>query len=409
MEAVLNQSSAMQQRFEIADPSQISFARRGIGELAQRVGCSETAIGRLAIVVTECATNQLKHAQRGELLARTLHALAPDSSPAARAGVELLAIDNGPGIHDLHACFVDGYTTAGSPGTGMGAINRLADELDVWSAPGLGTILRVVVWADGGAATNSVANSVTNGATNGAATTADPAAPLAEFAASTGSHAGSHTATATPPVEYGAINLPLQGEILCGDGWSCGYADGEFTVMVADGLGHGPLAHQAARAAVDNFAQLGPSSVEQIVVAAHQALRPTRGAALGVARIPLGANGGEPPQPGSTGANAAARFCGIGNIAASVWTPHAHRHLVSHAGIAGHQMHKAQAFQVDWPDDALLILHSDGLATRWDLSRYPGLTLRHPALIAAALYRDFARGRDDLTVFVARVPRKESV
>ncbi|MCC8394851.1 ATP-binding protein [Paraburkholderia sp. MMS20-SJTR3] len=407
MEAVLNQSSTMQQRFEIADPSQISFARRGIGELAQRVGCSETAIGRVAIVVTECATNQLKHAQRGELLARTLHALVPDGSPAARAGVELLAIDNGPGIHDLHACFVDGYSTAGSPGTGMGAINRLADELDVWSAPGLGTILRIVIWADGGAATNS--NRVTNSATIGAANALDPAAPHAEPRATSGSSADSSTGIATRPVEYGAINLPLQGEILCGDAWSCGYADGEFTVMVADGLGHGALAYQAARAAVDNFAQLGPSSVEQIVVAAHQALRPTRGAALGVARIPLGAPGGEPRQPDGTSANAAARFCGIGNIAASVWTPHAHRHLVSHAGIAGHQMHKAQAFKVDWPDDALLILHSDGLATRWDLSRYPGLTLRHPALIAAALYRDFARGRDDLTVFVARVPRKESV
>jgi hypothetical protein len=207
------------------------------------------------------------------------------------------------------------------------------------------------------------------------------------------------------PIEFGAINLPLQDETLCGDAWSCGYAQGEFTVVVADGLGHGPLAHQAARAAVDTFARIGPSSLEQIVIASHDALRPTRGAALGVARIPAAAPGG--PIDGQPAA--AARFCGIGNIAASVWSPHGHRHLVSHAGIAGHQMHKAQVFQVDWPGDALLILHSDGLATRWDLSRYPGLTLRHPALIAAALYRDFARGRDDLTVFVARVHRKEFV
>jgi anti-sigma regulatory factor (Ser/Thr protein kinase) len=370
MEAVLNHSGATQQCFEISDPSQISFARRGIGEIAQRVGCSETVIGRLAIVVTECATNHLKHAQRGELLARALHEVVPPGSSApARCGVELLAIDNGPGIPDLHACFVDGFTTAGSPGNGMGAIQRLADELDVWSAPGLGTLLRIVVWAD-----------------------LAPGAP----AGVTG-----HAA----PIEYGAINLPLEGETLCGDAWSCGYADGEFTAIVADGLGHGTLAHQAARAAVDTFAQLGPASLEQIVVASHEALRPTRGAALGVARIPAEALAApiddKPP--------AAARFCGIGNIAASVWTPHAHRHLVSHAGIAGHQMHKAQAFQVDWPRDALLILHSDGLATRWDLSRYPGLTLRHPALIAAALYRDFARGRDDLTVFVARASHEESV
>lgn len=387
----------MQQRFEIADPSQVSYARRGIGELAQRAPFGETALGRLAIVTTECATNLLKHAQRGELLARTLdETLPPGARRPARHGVELLAIDSGPGIHDLHACFVDGYTTAGSPGNGMGAIRRLADELDVWSAPGLGTLMRMVVWAE-----------------------------------------GANVADERAPVEYGAINLPLHGELLCGDAWSCGYADGEFTVMVADGLGHGALANSAAIAAVDAFAQIGEASLEQIVNASHEALRPTRGAALGVARVPVrradgaavaasaaaiaGAIADASPAavpvttpmttsmptpmttPSMNPTAPAARFCGIGNVAASVWTPRGHRHLVSHAGIVGHQMHKAQTFQVDWPDDALLILHSDGLATRWDLSRYPGLTLRHPALIAAALYRDFARGRDDITVFVARV------
>jgi anti-sigma regulatory factor (Ser/Thr protein kinase) len=363
MEAVLNGASATQQRFEIGDPSQVSYARRGIGELAHSIGCSETVTGRLAIIVTECATNQLKHAQRGELLVRPIHAAA--SSGAAlpsRYGIELLAIDGGPGIHDLHACFVDGYTTAGSPGNGMGAIQRLADELDVWSAAGLGTVLRVVVWSDTG----------------------------------TGHAIVEHG----QPIEYGAINLPLHGETLCGDAWTCGYAAGEFTVMVADGLGHGPLAHSAAVAATDTFARLGPASVEAIVVAAHEALRPTRGAALGVARIPAWA--------GADGAPAVARFCGVGNIAASVWTPYGHRHLVSHAGIVGHQLRKAQEFQVDWPTGAVLIVHSDGLATRWDLSRYPGLTLRHPTLIAAILYRDFARGRDDVTVFVARARDGES-
>ncbi|PQV50018.1 ATP-binding protein [Paraburkholderia sp. BL21I4N1] len=370
MEAVLNRSSATQQRFEISDPSQVSFARRGIGDLAQAVGCSETIVGRLAIIVTECATNQLKHAQRGELLVRALSEVVPPGSGLpSRYGVELLAIDNGPGIHDLHACFVDGYTTAGSPGNGMGAIRRLADQLDIWSAPARGTILRAVVWADVGA--------------SAAGSTAAPDTGAAGESA----------------IEYGAINLPLQGEWVCGDAWSCGYADGEFTVMIADGLGHGELANAAAIAATDTFAQLGASSLEQIVEASHDALRATRGAALGVARIAAGGTLHDAP--------ATARFCGIGNIAASVWTPQSHRHLVSHAGIVGHQMHKAQVFQVDWPDGALLILHSDGLATRWDLSPYPGLALRHSALIAAVLYRDFARGRDDITVVVARARHSE--
>ncbi|MGF7137299.1 anti-sigma regulatory factor (Ser/Thr protein kinase) [Paraburkholderia sp. EB58] len=358
MEAILNGLSVTQRRFEVGDPSSVSFARRGISDAAHGLGFSDALLGKLAIIVTECATNQLKHAQRGELLVRPIvSAVTAASGLPVSSGVELLAIDSGPGIRDLHACFVDGYTTAGSPGNGMGAIQRLSDELDIWSAPGLGTMLRIVVWADAGAA-----------------------APDSQA-----------------PISYGAINLPLQGETLCGDAWTCGYADGEFVVLVADGLGHGPLANTAALAATEAFAQLGTSNVVEIVEASHVALRATRGAALGVASIPA--------LDAADGAPGIARFCGVGNIAASVWTPSGHRHLVSHAGIVGHQMRKAQESQVDWPRDGLLILHSDGLATRWDLSKYPGLAHRHPTLVAAALYRDFVRGRDDVTVFVARVAR----
>jgi len=358
MEAILNGLSVTQRRFEIGDPSSVSFARRGISDLAYSVGFNDTVLGKLAIIVTECATNLLKHAQRGALLVRPIvRAVTAVSALPVSYGIELLAIDSGPGIRDLHACFVDGYTTAGSPGNGMGAIQRLSDELDIWSTPGLGTLLRILVWPD-----------------------VSPAAP--------GSQA---------PVSYGAINLPLQGETLCGDAWTCGYADGEFVVLVADGLGHGPLANTAALAATETFAQLGTSNVVEIVEASHVALRATRGAALGVASIPV--------LDAADRARGGARFCGVGNIAASVWAPSGHRHLVSHAGIVGHQLRKAQEFQVDWPQDGLLILHSDGLATRWDLNKYPGLAHRHPTLIAAALYRDFARDRDDVTVFVARSAR----
>ena len=47
-------------------------------------------------------------------------------------------------------------------------------------------------------------------------------------------------------------------------------------------------------------------------------------------------------------------------------------------------------------------MHSDGLTTHWTLERLPGLAARHPSLIAGVLYRDFKRGRDDVTVVVAR-------
>lgn len=342
---------AAQQRYEIAEASQIAYARRSVGELARGLGFNETIAGELAIVVTECGTNLLKHAERGELLVRPL---VDGGAPALRYGIEVLSIDSGPGIADLHRCFEDGYTTAGSPGNGMGAIERLSDELDIWSAPGQGTVLRVVFW--------------------NAAAAAPPAA--------------------AHPV-YGVVNLPLQTETVCGDAWSCHAHGGEFTVLVADGLGHGPLANVAAIEAAKVLAAQGELALETIMDAANHALRPTRGAAVGIARMPAFASLDGAP----------VTFAGIGNIAASVWTEGSHRHLVSHSGIVGHAARRAQLFDVPCPPDALVVLHSDGLTSRWDLERYPGLAIRHPSLVAAVLYRDFARGRDDVTVFVARAAR----
>ncbi|BAN25843.1 ATP-binding SpoIIE family protein phosphatase [Caballeronia insecticola] len=351
METVLKESMAAQQRFEIAEPTQIAYARRAVGELARGLGFNETVAGELAIVVTECGTNLLKHAQRGELLVRPLMEAGVVAS--LRYGIEMLCIDSGPGIQDLYRCFEDGYTTAGSPGNGMGAIQRLSHELDIWSAPGHGTVLRVVFWK--------------------APRAADAAAP-------------------EPHPAYGVVNLPLETEIVSGDAWSCRVHAGEFTVLVADGLGHGPLANVAAVEAAKAMATHGELALERIMEAANDALRPTRGAAVGIARMPASVS--------TDGMNVS--FAGIGNISASVWTETSHRHLVSHSGIVGHAARRAQVFDVPCPPGALVVLHSDGLTSRWDLARYPGLALRHPALVAAVLYRDFTRGRDDVTVFVAR-------
>lgn len=340
---------AAQQRYEIAEASQIAYARRSIGELARGLGFNETAAAELAIVVTECGTNLLKHAERGELLVRPL--IDGHSGASLRYGIEVLSVDGGPGIHDLFRCFQDGYTTAGSPGNGMGAIERLSDELDIWSAPGQGTVLRVVFWNVPAAAPASAAQ-----------------------------------------LTYGVVNLPLQTETVCGDAWSCHAHEGEFTVLVADGLGHGPLANVAAVEAAKVLAANGDLALDRIMDAANDALRPTRGAAVGIARMPAFASMAGMP----------VSFAGVGNISASVWTAGSHRHLVSHSGIVGHSARRAQIFDVPYPPDALVVLASDGLTSRWDLARYPGLATRHPALVAAVLYRDFSRGRDDVTVFVAR-------
>jgi len=76
--------------------------------------------------------------------------------------------------------------------------------------------------------------------------------------------------------------------------------------------------------------------------------------------------------------------------------------IVSQHGTAGANKVRLQEFSYPFAADALLVLHSDGLKTAWDLAHYPGLTNHQPCLIAAVLYRDFVRGRDDTTAVVLR-------
>jgi hypothetical protein len=96
------------------------------------------------------------------------------------------------------------------------------------------------------------------------------------------------------------------------------------------------------------------------------------------------------------------RFAGVGNVAAVVVDGATQRGMASYGGIIGHEVRKFQEFAYPFPRGALLVMHSDGLATRWGLDAYPGLASRDPALMAGVLYRDFQRGRDDVTVLVAR-------
>jgi hypothetical protein len=48
------------------------------------------------------------------------------------------------------------------------------------------------------------------------------------------------------------------------------------------------------------------------------------------------------------------------------------------------------------------VMHSDGVSERWDLNRYPGLSNKHPSLLAGIIYRDFSRPHDDKTVIIKK-------
>jgi hypothetical protein len=242
----------------------------------------------------------------------------------------------------------DGYSTAGSAGTGLGAIARLATEFDIQTQPGKGTAVMARLWG------------------------------------------GKIGETSKDHIAIGAICKPMPGETRCGDGWGCELLADRCIVVLVDGLGHGTGAAAAAELAVASVRQHRAKAPAAIVQYAHDALRATRGAALAVAEIDL--------------AQQSLRFCGIGNISATIISGDSLRHLVSYNGTAGHEARKIVEFTYPWSANALLIMHSDGLMTRWNLQAYPGLLQRHPSLIAGVLYRDFVRGRDDVTVLTAKCP-----
>ncbi|MCU0540558.1 MAG: ATP-binding protein/SpoIIE family protein phosphatase [Oscillatoriaceae cyanobacterium Prado104] len=326
----------------VTEDSQVGEVRRLAVALASQLGFSETDRGKVAIVATEAAKNLLKHAREGEIVLQTLKNVSRDI-------IEIAVLDRGPGMANVGQCLQDGFSTAGTPGTGLGAIQRLSNFFEIHSLPEQGTAL------------------------------------IARLESGKNSREALQNQNS---LEIGVINLPKVGEKICGDSWAAENAGNKNSILVADGLGHGSLASEASREAVAVFqvnAKLGPKA---ILEKAHAALKHTRGAAAAIARIDRAQN--------------TVCFAGVGNISGVIYTDTQTRSMVSYNGTIGHQMRKVEEFIYPWNQHSILIMHSDGLATQWDLNRYPGLASKHPALIAAVLYRDFKRSRDDMTVIVAK-------
>lgn len=329
----------MMEAVSVREATQVAEARRRAEAQARSLGFDEGDTGRVAIVATELATNLVKHGGGGELL-------IDRRETGDWSAVELIAIDKGTGLSDVEACLRDGYSTAGSPGTGLGSITRQASEFGIYTRAGLGTAILARI------------------------------GPRA---------AGALTRHG---LVVGGVTLPVAGETVCGDAWCFAPSGNEGTLMVADGLGHGPLAAEASNAAVKAFQRGDPTDTVGIVTAIHGALRPTRGAAVAAARVDF--------------VRGKALFCGIGNIAGTLATSAGERRMVSHNGTAGAVARRIQSFEYPISDDTVVVLASDGLATSWTFGTYPGLLAADPSLIAAVLYRDHSRGRDDVTVVVLK-------
>jgi anti-sigma regulatory factor (Ser/Thr protein kinase) len=321
----------------VEDNSRISEARNAARKLAQTLGFDDVGAERAAIVTSESCTNLLKHAGGGTLL---LTANENDLS------IELFALDRGPGIENWLECLSDGFSTTGTAGNGLGAIVRLSAFSDAYSQAGRGTVLFAVLTKDEG--------------------------------------------KKTPAPRVCGIQAPKPGQEVCGDAWGLKKGRTGTTLVVADGLGHGPDAAAAARCAIEIFHRHEDASPKEILESVHLGLKHTRGAAVSIADLDE--------------ERRVAVFAGLGNVSGYVCEKGAQRRqLVSMNGTAGMEGGRTvfREFSYPWPEDAVLVLHSDGVASHWDLGDYPGLAGRGPSLIAGVLFRDCCRGNDDATVMAA--------
>ena len=234
--------------------------------------------------------------------------------------MELLALDRGAGMaRRRRPAWPTAIRPAGTPGTGLGAVRRLAQTFEVVSWPGHGTAVFAEIRL--------------NGATGLA-----------------------------PMIGPAGVAVAMPGEVVCGDGWTSRTDAGGVTLLVVDGLGHGTEAAVAANAAVTQFHSSSTESPADILAAVHRAMRHTRGGAVAVARIEW--------------ASETVTFAGLGNIAGTiVGLTGEPRRMVSYNGIAGHNARKIQSFEYPCPD-GVLIMHSDGIGTSWAMERLSGARQR---------------------------------
>ncbi|MCX7786668.1 MAG: ATP-binding protein/SpoIIE family protein phosphatase [Spirochaetes bacterium] len=332
-------------RLFIEDPSQVGQARRMAINLGRALNFSEVDTGKIALLVTELGTNLIKHAQHGEILLRTLDCLDIH-------GIEILVLDRGPGIPQISLSLLDGFSTKGSLGIGLGAVVRSSSQFDIYSKEGKGTVVMARIWSR-------------------------------------------IPKTAPPPrnFEVGVVQIAKDEEDVCGDGWAVHQDTGRFVCILVDGLGHGMFAAEAAQKAIDLFRAHTSLSPKELLIRVHEGLLPTRGAAVTIVEI--------------NPVHRVLRYAGIGNISSRLITSSGVRSFLSINGIAGDAHPNMKEYSIPWEEGDVLVQCTDGLKSQIDWEGYPQLFQHHPSVVAGVLFRDYNRNSDDSTILVARY-RKET-
>ncbi|AEV99334.1 serine/threonine protein kinase [Niastella koreensis] len=328
--------------FKANDRSYFAILKKEIRALAHTLNFNERQIGEIDIIVAEMASNLVKHAGGGQILARLVR-------HNDNEGIELISIDNGAGINDVNKMVRDGESTGNTLGLGLGAMQRLSDTFQIYSVKSWGTIILCRKYVNG------------------------------------------LTLHLKPPfAEIRSVVVPKPGETKCGDSFFHIENKNHIKLFLADGLGHGAEAARAVQEAGIAFANCQELDPPDILRYINLNVRKTRGLVGTVAIYDI--------------AKKTWNLCGVGNISTKISGPTMSKNYMSYNGIIGLNLPRVMnSHQIVHEKGQYLIMCSDGLRSRWETLKYTGILRYDLTILAASLNKDFTRTTDDSSVAICKI------
>lgn len=186
-------------------------------------------------------------------------------------------------------------------------------------------------------------------------------------------------------LKFGIASRPTLGLDVNGDAYITKEWNGQTLLAIVDGLGHGKEAWIASTKAKNYVIENCTKDLEQVILDLHAHLHMTRGVAAGLTKINRTAN--------------QLLFCGIGNIEARI-IGEPPMHPASLEGIVGMSLRKAKKFEYRYNSLKAVVLHSDGISSKFNLSDYPAI-YEQPQNVAEQILIEWGKKHDDATIIIA--------
>jgi len=328
--------------YTVNDRSYFAILKREIHTLAVKEKFSETKVGEIDIIVAELVSNLVRHGEGGRVLVKPIY-------KNGIHGLEIISIDNGPGMTDVTRMLADGVSTKNSLGQGLGAMKRLSNLFQVFSIKEWGTVMLIRIFDKNTPAFNQPSRA-----------------------------------------EIGSTLISKPGQPVCGDGFFYRMNENYLKLFLGDGLGHGTEANKAVEAAGQAFLDCSETDPAEIIYFINNAVKKTRGLVGTVAVYDF--------------SKKKWKICGVGNIGTKISSPSQNKNYMSYNGIIGLNVpNSLNSQETPYEAGQVLIMASDGLKTRWDTIRYPSIYRYDLSVLCATLIKDFARFTDDMSVVSCKI------